>query len=197
MRYIGVALTIVMLAGFFAARGKLNRIGLEFFAWNETPSSKIVRAIGLGAIAVLLAGWLFRDMRTGTIPPWPEVWIGITFGPLAEELVFRGCLFYGIASALKRWLARPGWLVVFVVAALFAVSHLARVGITPSQIGTIFLTGSLFGWLRLDSGSTVPPFCAHMTYNACLYAIAVLRVNGGVSTKTLHLHAGLPLASLA
>ena len=138
MRYIGVALSIVMLAGFFAARGKLNRFGLEFFAWNETRSENCAGyRPGRGCSApdgLAVPGHAHRyDSAVA------EVWIGITFRAARPELVFRGRLFHGIASALKRWLARPGWLVVFVVAALFAVSHLARVGITPVKLAPSFL----------------------------------------------------------
>ena len=44
-----------------------------------------------------------------------------------------------------------------------------------AQIASIFLTGSLYGWLRLDSGSTVPPLFAHSAYNAALFGVAFLR----------------------
>ena len=63
----------------------------------------------------------------------------------------------------------PGWLAVIGIAAVFALSHLVKTGITPVQIvSSIFLTGTLYGWLRLDSGSTVPPVCSHISYN-CSY----------------------------
>jgi membrane protease YdiL (CAAX protease family) len=119
---------------------------------------------------------VFRDLRTGSLPPLAEIWMGITFGPLVEELIFRGILFYGLMLLLGRWLRNPGWLVVVVViAAAFALSHLVKAGITPWQLATIFLTGSLYGWLRLDSGSTVPPFCAHVAYNVVIFGPAFVR----------------------
>jgi membrane protease YdiL (CAAX protease family) len=31
----------------------------------------------------------------------------------------------------------------------------------------------LYGWLRLDSGSTVPPVIAHTVFNAVIYLAAV------------------------
>ena len=76
---------------------------------------------------------------------------------------------------LRRWLVRPGWIAVVVIAGTFALSHLVKAGITPWQIIAIFLTGCLYGWLRLDSGSTAAPLLAHTAYNAVLFGIAFLR----------------------
>ena len=101
--------------------------------------------------------------------------MGITFGPLAEELIFRGMLFHGLMLLLRRWLAKPGWIAVVVIAGAFALSHLVKAGITPWQIVAIFLTGCLYGWLRLDSGSTAPPLLAHAAFNAVLFGVAFLR----------------------
>ena len=51
-----------------------------------------------------------------------------------------------------------------------------KAGITPVQIASIFITGTLYGWLRLNSGSTVPPVCSHISYNSVIYlAAAFLR----------------------
>ena len=66
----------------------------------------------------------------------------------------------------------PGWLVVIGIAAVFALGHLVKTGITPVQIASIFVTGTLYGWLRLDSGSTVPPVCSHVSYNSVIYVAA-------------------------
>ena len=84
-------------------------------------------------------------------------------------------LFHGLLHLLRRWLAKPGWIAVVVSAGAFALSHLVKAGITPWQIVAIFLTGCLYGWLRLDSGSTAPPLFAHAAYNAVLFGIAFLR----------------------
>ena len=84
-------------------------------------------------------------------------------------------LFHGLLHLLRRWLAKPGWIAVVVIAGAFALSHLVKAGITPWQIVAIFLTGCLYGWLRLDSGSTAPPLFAHAVYNAVLFGIAFSR----------------------
>ena len=175
MQLVALAISLMILAGFWMARGRLNGLDLGFLAWNRTPAFAVVKAIGLGLLAALLVSGVFHALRTGPLPPLAEIWMGITFGPLVEELIFRGILFHGLMHLLRRWLRNPGWLVVIVIAAAFALSHLVKAGITPWQFATIFLTGILYGWLRLDSGSTAPPFCAHVAYNAVLFGVAFVR----------------------
>lgn len=175
MRIVGTLLSLLILIGFWTARGRLNSRGFDFLAWNWTPAITLVRAAAMGFVAALVVSWFFRDMRTGVLPSPPEVWMGITFGPLAEEVIFRGAVFHGVNALLQRWFGNSGWITVIVVAGVFALSHLAKSGITPWQIVTVFATGTLYGWLRLDSGSTVPPFCAHAAYNAVLFSVAFLR----------------------
>ena len=173
MPFVGLILSLIILAGFWLSRVRL--VGFAFLAWNRTPASQLLKAVGVGVVAALVVGWVFRDLRTGSLPALPEIWMGITFGPLAEELIFRGMLFHGLMLLLRRWLAKPDWIAMVIIAGAFAVSHLVKAGITPSQIAAIFLTGCLYGWLRLDSGSTAPPLLAHAAYNAVLFGIAFLR----------------------
>ena len=175
MPFVGLILSLIILAGFWLACGRLDSAGLGFLAWNRTPARQLPKAVGAGVLSALVVSWVFRDLRTGSLPALPEIWMGITFGPLAEELIFRGMLFHGLLHLLRRWLAKPGWVVVVVIAGAFALSHLVKAGITPWQIVTIFLIGCLYGWLRLDSGSTAPPLLAHAAYNAVIFGIAFLR----------------------
>ena len=175
MLIVGTLLSLLILIGFWTARGRLKASGFGFLAWDWTPARTLVLAAAYGVLAALAIGWIFRGMRTGSLPSPSEVWMGITFGPLAEELIFRGAVFHGVSSLLRRWWANSGWMTVLAVAGAFAASHLAKPDITSWQIVTVFATGSLYGWLRLQSGSTVPPFCAHAVYNATVFAIAFLR----------------------
>ncbi len=176
LRVIGVALTMAFFAFFWALRGKLDMMGLEYVRWNRTAPVFLVRAVALGLIAGVVMAWWFRNYYLGATPPFAELWIAVTWGPLIEEVIFRGYLFSILEGFLSRWLRRPGWLAVIGITAAFALGHLVKTGITPIQITSIFLTGTLYGWLRLDSGSTVPPVCCHISYNAVIYlAAAFLR----------------------
>lgn len=175
MRFVALAVILIVLASFWIARSRLQSFGLDFLAWNRTPGSFLLKAVALGAGSALVVAWLFRGVQTGALPSFADLTMGVTLGPLVEELVFRGILFYSVLLLLNRWLRDAGWTTVIVIAAVFAVSHAGKAGITALQIATIFLTGTLYGWLRKGSGSTVPPFCAHVAYNAVLLGIAFLR----------------------
>jgi membrane protease YdiL (CAAX protease family) len=175
---IGVAVTVALFALFWALRGKLNTMGMEYIRWNPTPSVAIVRAIILGTVAGAAISWWFRGYDVGTPPPFADLWIAVTWGPLIEEVLFRGYLFSLLAMLLGRWMPKPGWFVVILVAVLFAAGHLVKGGITPVQLASVFLTGTLYGWLRLDSDSTVPAVCSHISYNSVIYfAAAFLRLH--------------------
>lgn len=176
---IGVAITLALFAFFWALRDKLNMMGLEYIRWRRTSAVWIARAVVLGAAVAAATAWWFRRYDMGQQPPFAELWIAVTWGPLIEEVVFRGYLFSLSELLLKRWMRSPGWVIIIGTAALFAVSHVVKSGITPIQIASVFVTGILYGWLRVDSGSTVPPVCSHISYNSVIYAAAaLLRHNG-------------------
>lgn len=175
MPYVGFGLSLLLLVGLWQARDRFHRFGLDAVAWNSTSGAITVRALVFGAGAGLAVAACFVHSSTGELPRWPEVWVGVAFGPLVEELIFRGYLFRAAEWALADRIAHPGRVSAIVVAAVFALSHLAKGGITTPQLASIFLTGVLFGALRQTSGSTVPPYLAHASYNALIYAAAFLR----------------------
>jgi membrane protease YdiL (CAAX protease family) len=133
----------------------------------------MVRAAGAGAGAGILVAWLFGGYDKSASPIFTDVWMAITIGPLVEELIFRGYLFWVIGAFLARLKIRPGAATALGVAVLFALAHASKLGITGPQLVAIFGTGLLYGWLRLDSGSTVPPVIAHILFNAVIYLAAV------------------------
>jgi membrane protease YdiL (CAAX protease family) len=169
-----VAVTIALFAFFWRLRDNLNTMGLEYVRWRRTPAVWPVGGVVLGVAAATMAAWLFREYNMGQEPPFAELWIAVTWGPLIEEVVFRGYLYSFSEQLFRRWMNNPGWLIVVGIAAIFALSHLIKSGITPVQLGSVFGTGVLFGWLRLRSGSAVPPVCAHISYNSAIYLAAAL-----------------------
>jgi membrane protease YdiL (CAAX protease family) len=176
---ISVAITVVLFAFFWALRDKLNTMGLEYVHWKGTPAVWILRAVALGVAVAAATAWLFRGYSMGQQPPFAELWIAVTWGPLIEEIIFRGYIFSFSYMILSRWLRRPGWLIVIGIAALFALSHAIKSGITPVQVISVFVTGTLYGWLRLGSGSAVPAVTAHISYNSVIHlAAAYLRQSG-------------------
>jgi membrane protease YdiL (CAAX protease family) len=169
----GVMVTVSLLWALWMARGKLDRLGLEFIRWNPTPAKPILLGVGLATAAGLTASWLFRNYHVGPQPAFSEVWMGVTLGPLLEEILFRGYLFGMLEKLLGRWAPfGAGWITAFVIAATFALGHLVKNGITAAQIATVFGMGGVYGWLRLTSGSTVPPAAAHIAYNVVIFSAA-------------------------
>lgn len=172
----GLAITMALFAFFWSARDRLNMMGLEYVCWRRSSARWIVLGALSGGGTGAVCAWCFRRYDVGHDPSVAEVVVALTWGPLFEEVVFRGYLFSLSDLALRRWIRRPGWLIVIGTAIAFALGHLAKSGITPAQIGSVFITGVLYGWLRLASCSTVPPVCSHIAYNSViLFAAALLR----------------------
>lgn len=176
LQLVGIVFTTALIVLAWAARGRLNSFGLEFVHWNRTSSRTSIEALCFGALCGLAVSLLFQDLYPGTPFKWQDALIGITLGPLIEETVFRGYLF-GLAEwALHKRSSNARWIVGIAIAAIFALCHLPKAGITALQIGVIFVMGVVYAWLRIKSNSTTAPFLAHAAYNAVIFAAAAVLV---------------------
>jgi membrane protease YdiL (CAAX protease family) len=77
----------------------------------------------------------------------------VVLGPLAEEFVYRGCLWTGLAVAAPRGVVHA------VVAVLFGLAH------GPYYALPIAVLGAFFGWLRARHDALLPSVVAHMFHN--------------------------------
>lgn len=93
------------------------------------------------------------------------------FGPLIEEICFRGIVLDG----LLKTRCRP-WLAILISALLFALLH----GLGANFV-TALLFGILVGWLYWRTGSIIPGLIIHVTNNS-LTAIDISN-----QTNTLYL----------
>ena len=110
----------------------------------------------------------------GRVPPPHRVLLASASGPMIEEMLFRGILFWLILEFLRRRRApRLAALcaTVLLTAILFALSHNDRNA--PRLYATV-LTGVAFGWMRAQSGSTAAAAAMHAIYNFVLSSIATL-----------------------
>ncbi|MEM1086692.1 MAG: CPBP family intramembrane glutamic endopeptidase [Pseudomonadota bacterium] len=85
----------------------------------------------------------------------------VIVAPLVEEYLFRGL---GMGCLLER-----GWspvIVVLVTSALFAFTHTQYL---PSGMFLIFVSGVIFGYLRLVSGALTLPVISHALLNLSIY----------------------------
>jgi membrane protease YdiL (CAAX protease family) len=111
----------------------------------------------------------------GRVPPPYRVLLASASGPMIEELLFRGVLFWLFLEFLRRRRAPRLAAVcatVLLTAILFALSHNDRNA--PRLYATV-LTGVAFGWMRAQSGSTAAAALMHAVYNFVLSAIATLQ----------------------
>lgn len=173
MHFAGIAFTLGLLWLMWSVRGKLTSHGFEYVHWVSASRRSMVRAAFAGAGTGVLVAWLFGGYDKSASPMFTDVWMAVTLGPLVEELIFRGYLFRVVAVSLARLKVRSGAAAAVIVAVLFALGHTSKPGITGPQLVAIFGTGLLYGWLRLDSGSTVPPVIAHIVFNAVIYLAAI------------------------
>lgn len=153
---------------------KLTGLGLDHARWQSTPPADVLLAGACGIIAgvvVFLVGTLaHQNMKMGH--EWKLIALQVTLGPVLEEIVFRGYLFAFLAWCLSRIGSREGRnrLIVGIAAIVFALVHLAQPGVSWLEIACITCTGTLYGWIRCRSGSTVGAAVSHATYNLTLYA---------------------------
>jgi len=87
------------------------------------------------------------------------------FGPVFEELVFRGFLFPLLARTLGPW---PG---ILLAATPFALVHGSQYQWHWQHLTLVGFAGTVFGFVRYKTGSTAAATLAHTGYNATLFVV--------------------------
>jgi membrane protease YdiL (CAAX protease family) len=95
--------------------------------------------------------------------------LGVTIGPVCEELVFRGFLQPLLVRSLG---ALPG---VLLAAVPFGLLHLREYGYSWRHALLITLAGASFGWMRQRTGSTKAAALMHASYNGVFFMVLVLQ----------------------
>jgi membrane protease YdiL (CAAX protease family) len=93
--------------------------------------------------------------------------LGITLGPVCEELAFRGFLQPLLVRSLG---AAPG---IALAAAAFGLLHFQEYGNSWRHALIIAMAGAAFGWMRHATGSTKAAAIMHAAYNS-LFFIALM-----------------------
>jgi len=102
------------------------------------------------------------------MPPirlWDMVVLGALLGPALEESFFRGCLL----PVLARTTGVP--LAIISSALLFSALH------RPPTVAPWFsftMTGAVYGWMRVSSGSTTAAVLMHAAYNVTIFSSQLL-----------------------
>ena len=139
--------------------------------WFYGLIAGISAAIGVWCLARIL------HQSLGRVPPLHRVLLAGSSGPMIEELLFRGLIYWLMFEFLRRRgvpIRTAVCVTVLLTAIVFAFSHNDRNG--PRLYATI-LTGVAFGWMRARSRSTASATLMHAVYNLALLLIAA--VSGG------------------
>jgi membrane protease YdiL (CAAX protease family) len=166
-------LSLVLLVIF---RLQYGRPFWDSLGWKRipVPSMWVVIAGCLAALGVVMVAYLIHTPTTSN--PMTELiqesrWslilvgiFGVTVGPLAEELSFRGFL----QPLLVRSVGGPGG--ILLTAVLFGLLHFPEYGNSWRHALLITAAGAAFGWMRHATGSTKASALMHAAYNALFFA---------------------------
>ena len=83
--------------------------------------------------------------------------------PIAEELFFRGYLL----DAINR--KHGDWTAIILSSILFGLVH-----IDPFVVGSAFMGGIIYGWIRMRTGSLLPSIACHMMWNMLALVLTYL-----------------------
>jgi membrane protease YdiL (CAAX protease family) len=111
------------------------------------------------------------------------VLVVVIFGPAVEELVFRGAVFNGLYRLADLASARFGESedtrktarrVSFVLAALISSVVFALLHLEPVLLPALLILAVILCALFERTGSLLPPFVAHATFNSFAVVLIVL-----------------------
>lgn len=182
--FAGYAALFVILLGIF--RLQYNRPLWESVGWNPTRIPPVwLAAAGLGtAVAVAFLAAAIRtpiteNAMTQLLKDRASLILvaifGVSVGPIAEELVFRGFL--------QPLLVRSLGAVAGIIAAAipFGMLHFWQYGNSWRHVILISAAGAAFGCIRQTTGSTKASAIMHAGYNAVLFAGLFLQGKSGAS----------------
>jgi membrane protease YdiL (CAAX protease family) len=122
-----------------------------------------------------LEGWV-RESPGAAIPA--IVLVVVIFGPAVEELVFRGAIFNGLYR-LARSNKSPGATAKrasFALSALASSALFALLHLEPVLLPALLILAVILCALFERTGSLLPPFVAHATFNS--FAVLLIILSG-------------------
>lgn len=174
---LGVALVLTLLLFVYGYRLLGRTRWMCRIGWVPPRRGFWIYSLVAGAAAA--AGiWSYATILhepLGRVPPPHRVLLASASGPMIEEMLFRGILFWLILEFLRRRGAprlAGVWTTVMMTAILFALSHNDGNG---ARLYATIATGVSFGWMRAQSRSTAAAALMHAVYNFVLSSIATLQ----------------------
>jgi membrane protease YdiL (CAAX protease family) len=180
VQFVSYAFTVWFVL--MTARVKYQRSLLEALQWRtmgERTWQFLPAGVALALVSQLIPlmfpsnrHFPIEKMLKDPVSGWTMAFFGVCIAPFVEEMIFRGMIYPVIE---RRWGLEPA---VLGSAVLFASIHAAQLGGALPELGAIFLVGVALGYARGRSGSLVPGFLMHTTYNATLFAAIVVATKG-------------------
>jgi len=171
-QFLGYALLYSALA--FLFRFEYEQPFWQSLGWRR-PRLPLPTILMLGGILALSIGILGALLHTPDVPtPMKDLLsdrvslvvvaiLGVTAGPMCEELAFRGLM----QPLFIQTLGVPAG--VFLSGFGFGLLHLPQYGYTWQHGILITLAGVCFGWMRQVSRSTLGSTLMHCAYNLTLF----------------------------
>ena len=174
LAYLVVAAYMIMLV-----QGKYHQQFWQAIRWNWPRNVVVMLLLGMFTVSLdLLSRYLpmpkttpFDQFFARPSDAYLMVVFAITFGPLMEELFFRGFLY----PVLERW---TGATVAVVLTALpFGLIHYVQYK-SWAAVLVIALVGVVLTTVRAVTKSVAASFLVHVGYNGTLMALAALATDG-------------------
>ena len=176
LTYIGIAIFMMALV-----EGKYHVRFWQAMRWNWPRDEW--RLLGLGVVTMAVLSTLERLLPVPKSVPFDKFFettldayltsiFAVSFGPLMEELFFRGFLYPVLAR-------RMGVVWGVILTALpFGLVHAAQFGNAWSAVLVIFLVGIVLTVVRAATKSVASSFLVHVGYNGTLMLLAALATGG-------------------
>jgi len=128
-----------------------------------------------------LVGWV-QESPGVAVPA--IVLVVVLFGPAVEELVFRGAIFNGLyrlgalvptRSVGTEHSKRPPSKTIFISSALASSVLFAMLHLEPVLLPVLLILAITLCGLFQRTGSLLPPFVAHATFNSVAAVLIILR----------------------
>ncbi len=139
--------------------------------WSPCSARIRLWSVGLGLAAIMLSDLLSQafgfmpDLMEDSFSQMESGWAGVlaiaVFGPILEEMLFRG----GVTEELLKRL--PAGKAILYSALIFGVFHL-----NPAQIVPASFVGLLLGWLYYKTRSLIPCIIVHILNNGLSVALS-------------------------
>ncbi len=176
LAYVIVFFLMVMLI-----EGKYHTRFSEAIEWHWPRSPFALIALGVLLLFGLqgIAHFLpipkevpFDQFFKRPIDAWLTSIFAVSFGPLMEELFFRGFLYPVLERRMGMGLG------IFLTAVLFGLLHAMQLGFAWGPILIIFLVGVALTVVRAVSRSVASSFLVHVAYNGTLTVFTLIATGG-------------------